>query len=91
MTAEKSCEQNRIVIDNRSSCEITGVSEVVSFDEYSIMLVSSFGDMEIEGEELKITSFSTEKGTLSVCGKISGLLYLDASDKKRPPKKRGSR
>ena len=91
MAADRTCEQNKITIDNRSICEITGVNEVISFDEYSIVLVTSFGDLEIEGEELKINGFSTEKQTLSVTGKIGGLLYLDASDKKRSSKKRSSR
>lgn len=91
MAADRTCEQNKITIDNRSICEITGVNEVISFDEYSIVLVTSFGDLEIEGEELKIKGFSTEKQTLSVTGKIGGLLYLDASDKKHSAKKRSSR
>ena len=91
MNPDKLLDSCRIVIDNRSTCEISGVLEVLNFDEYSILLVTSYGDMELEGEELKIISFSTEKGILSVSGKIRGTLYFDTSDKKRASIKRSIR
>jgi len=70
-------------IHSRSHVDITGVSEVISFDEGSVALITVCGEMTLEGQDLRIGTLDTEHGLVSVDGKISALYYLDGAAKKR--------
>lgn len=70
-------------IRSRTHVEITGVSEVLSFDEGSVVLITVGGEMTLEGQDLRIGTLDTEHGLVSVDGKISALYYLDGTVKKR--------
>lgn len=70
-------EKNDILIRSRKHIDITGVRDVVSFDERAVVMVTNGGDMTVEGEDLKIGVLDTEKGVVSVDGKISAVIYYD--------------
>ena len=70
-------EKNDILIRSRKHIDITGVRDVVSFDDRAVVMVTSGGDMTVEGEDLKIGTLDTEKGVVSVDGKISAVIYYD--------------
>lgn len=78
-------EKNDILIRSRKHIDITGVRDVVSFDDRTVMLVTSGGDLAVEGEDMKLGVLDTEKGVVSVDGKISAVVYLDNC----PPRKKG--
>ena len=63
---------------DRTRLEITGVENVESFTDVSVVLHSNAGDLSIEGENLHIDQFSTESGNLTVTGRIDGVLYYAA-------------
>lgn len=88
---EKSFESHSITINNRRSSELTGIDDVISFDDNSISVHSALGNLIIDGEDLKIEGFSGEKGTLFISGKIIGVYYLETHDKKHTSKKRGTK
>lgn len=71
--------ENRITLNNREHVEITGVEYVETFDEHEIILNSVLGGMAVEGDNLKIISFSIDSGKLYVCGKINGIFYFSQS------------
>lgn len=77
-------ERNDIVIRSRRHIDITGVRDVISFDDRSIVAVTRCGDMAVEGDALKIEVIDVEKEILSIDGKISAVIYYDSE----PPKKR---
>lgn len=70
---------------SRSKMELNGIDEVESFSDTSVVMKSRLGMVSVEGEGLKIRSFSTEKGELIIDGKIDGLYYFG----NEPAKKRG--
>ncbi len=72
-------EKNDILIRSRKHIDITGVKDVVSFDDRSVVMMTSGGDMTVEGEELKIGVLDTDKGIVSVDGKISAVIYYDSA------------
>ena len=74
---------HRIVVTGRSSVEITDVTEVVSFDEEEIVLVTGTGKLSVEGEGLRVTVLSVENGTVSAVGKINGIVYLNENRERR--------
>ena len=65
-----------IVLTDRCRLEINGVLEVDSFTDNSVIAESVFGDISVDGEELKIDSFSTDTGKLSISGKIDGFFFF---------------
>lgn len=70
-------------VRSRSHADITGVREVLSFDDSSVVLVTSCGEMTVEGHELRVGTLDTERGIVAVDGNISSVYYVDNSSKKR--------
>jgi len=75
-----------IRISDRSRLFISGVEDVTSFDENTIIIKSSFGTLAVDGSSLKVESLSTQTGELFIEGTIGGVVFLDESE---PSKKRG--
>lgn len=74
-----------VIIKGRKRMELTGASDVTSFDDREIVVqVSNFG-VTIEGEGLKIERFNSENGELILNGTITGIFYFnkDMSKKKK--------
>ena len=73
-----------IEIINRERLTMSGVSEVLSFDEDFVAVSTPLGKVEIEGGELKILNMSANSGDLLVAGRIDGVYYAaKPSAKKR--------
>lgn len=75
--------EGEILIRARAGVEITDVTGVISFDEEEIVLETGNGKLSVEGEGLRITVLSLEKGTVSAVGKINGVAYLCEREEKR--------
>ena len=82
----QNAEKSDITVGSRRHAEITGVVEVLSFDDGSVVMVTRQGELALEGEGLKIGTLDTERGIVSVDGKINAMIYYDDAD--RPEKKR---
>lgn len=72
---EKSKHEIRIL--SRKEASITGVCEVISFDEEGARLNTVEGELWVEGEEIKIGTLDTEGGVVSLSGRINGFYYSD--------------
>ena len=68
-----------VAIKGRKHIDITGVREVVSFDDISVVMVTEGGDMTVEGAELKIGVLDTERGVVAIDGKINAIFYDDGN------------
>ena len=68
-------EQHKLTLTQRSALTVTGVTEVVSFEDNAVMLRTAMGDLLVQGEELKLKTLSVEGGQVSVEGKISAMAY----------------
>lgn len=64
-----------ISMENRKKMSVSGVSEVLSFNERQVEMETTGGCLVISGEELSISRLSTEQGDVSVQGYISALQY----------------
>ena len=68
---------HKLTLNERNKLTLTGVTEVVSFDETAVVLRTILGDLEIQGQELKMKNLSIEGGQLEVSGQISGFYYTE--------------
>lgn len=72
---------HKIFLSERKSLELHGVSDVISFDDISVILHTSCGRMEIEGEALHISVLDLSSGEVKIEGKINGIFYYDEREK----------
>ena len=78
-------ESGRILcLKNRKQLEVTGVKEVISFDEGGAIILTEDGELCVEGSNIKISNLDTDNGRVSVMGMIDAMIYSpDKTDKKR--------
>ena len=69
---------HRIALDERERLSVTGVDEVLCFDEDRIVMRTVKGELTVAGEGLHIGKLSLDGGELHVDGRIDSLLYEDA-------------
>ena len=65
-----------IIIESRKKLNISGVKDVTSFDDESILLDTKLGKMTVKGENLHIENFNTETGDLMATGQIHAVVYM---------------
>lgn len=79
--SEKVNSVHSVIIGQRENINISGVSEVVGFDDETVLLRTVMGGLTIKGEGLHIGSFSTESGDIAIDGRIIALGYSDDAGK----------
>ena len=71
------CLAHQISLKSREMMEISGVTDVISFDEQSVVLSTICGNMEIDGTSLHVRVLSMEQGIVTLDGKIDSVTYYD--------------
>ena len=66
---------HKLQLNERTSLTMTGVAEVVSFDENTVVLQTSLGLLVIEGQQLQLKNLTLEGGQVAVEGSIRALSY----------------
>lgn len=67
----------KLTLQQREALTMTGVTEVVSFDDSAIVLKTHLGDLIVQGENLVLKNLSLDGGQVAVTGHISSLVYED--------------
>ena len=67
--------QHKITMQNRSQGSITGIQDVVSFDENQIVLDTDMGLLTIKGKDLHVSRLTLEKGEVDLAASIDSLVY----------------
>ena len=57
---------HKLTLNERKNLTMTGVSEVVSFDENTIQLRTGLGLLTVQGQELKLKTLSPDGGQVAV-------------------------
>ena len=66
---------HKLCLDERSKLTMSGVTEVVSFDESTVVLRTGLGTLVIHGRGLQLKDLSLGGGQVAVAGHISALIY----------------
>lgn len=85
MEERKEALQHRIVWTDRKRGNITGVTDVGSFDETTVILETDQGILTLKGKGLHIGKLSLEQGEVELDGVIESMVYTG-----RRPAKKGS-
>ena len=86
MDEKKPAAFHSLMLERQKGGTITGIREVISFDEKEILLHTEEGKLSIKGEGLHVTHLDLKSGQLSLEGKIDSLTYLG----RKKDKKEGS-
>ena len=74
---------HHIMMEERSSLTVSGVSDVERFDENEIVMSTSKGTLVVTGENLHIEKLSLDGGDLKVEGDIDALTYEESRRERR--------
>lgn len=77
MEEQKENIKHDISIKGRSECTLTGIYEVIQFNDRVLIVNTSMGRLEIGGMNLHVTGFDEKHGVLNLKGEINTLSYSD--------------
>lgn len=66
---------HKLTLNQREDLTLTGVTEVVSFDDSSVILKTHLGTLSVLGDNLVLKTLSVEGGQVAVSGHVSSLSY----------------
>ncbi len=66
-----------IILENRKKIFLSGIKDVVSYDDETLLLDSDNGRITVKGADIKISSFNAETGDLEACGTFHAAVYMN--------------
>lgn len=72
---DKILSAHTVYMENRKELKITGVLQVIAYDEYKVVLRTDFGKMTISGRNLEAGQMSTENRTMELSGEVNYIQY----------------
>lgn len=68
---------HKLTLNERQELTMTGVTEVVSFEDTAVVLKTSLGTLILQGSGLKLKTLSLDGGQVAVDGTISAMVYQE--------------
>ena len=66
---------HKLTLSERKHLTMSGVTEVVSFDDTAVVLQTNLGTLIVQGKELQLKTLSVEGGQVAVDGTVTSLHY----------------
>ena len=66
---------HKLTLNERRQLTVTGVTEVISFDETAVALRTELGTLTVQGQQLQLKTLSVEGGQVAVEGSIAAMVY----------------
>jgi len=68
---------HKMIINNRKSGTLTGIADVIAFDEAEVILETDMGMLSIKGEGLHVKRLDLEKGEVDLNGRMDSFFYSE--------------
>lgn len=81
MEEKKTAQSHKIILTNHQSDVVSGVLDVISFDEKLIVLSTQCGKLTIKGDRLHVNQLNLEKGDVDISGEVDTLVYSEDGKK----------
>ena len=81
METERAAGNHLLSVENRQRLNASGVLDVDSFDEKTIVILTNLGVLTVEGEDLHINRLNVENGDIAIEGTIDQFRYTDLKEK----------
>ncbi len=83
---ENISKMQNIILENRGRLNITGVLDVLNFDEEVVTLMTEMGLLVVKGSDLHLNNFSLDNTELGIEGTINSMQYSDKTIRKNKEK-----
>ena len=72
---EKEQHTHSLQLQQRQKLAVTGVTEVVSFDDTAVQMHTPLGRLTVLGQQLQLRALAPEGGNVTIRGQIDALSY----------------
>lgn len=69
-------------LENREMLTVTGVRDVMSFNEQEIHLATDVGELHVDGEGLHVVRLDLEDGQAVLAGRVEALEYSEPREER---------
>ena len=66
---------HKLTCNRREQLTVTGVEEIIGFDETTVVLRTDLGTLYIHGDGLQLKELSVDSGQTAVLGQINAMIY----------------
>lgn len=70
-------KKSSLFLENRKKLSLSGIIEVISFNDEIIMLNTNLGTLNIKGEGLRMNKLDVQNGDILITGTINSCIYLN--------------
>ena len=84
LTQNNNIIQN-VILESREKLTITGVLDVLSFDDQIVIVETQLGLLTVKGEDLRINKLSIDSSEIIIEGEIYNLGYSEGDLAKKSP------
>lgn len=74
---------HKLTLNERKCLTLSGVTEVVSFDDTLVVLSTTLGTLCVHGQQLQLKNLSLEGGQAAVDGTVTALIYTEPRQEKK--------
>ena len=71
-----------IILENRGKLSVSGVNDVLSFDDQVVIVDTELGLLTVKGENIRINKLSLDTAEVIIEGEISSLTYSQSKQEK---------
>jgi len=75
MAEQKMSLPHKLTLNERKTLTVTGVTEVVSFDETAVIAHTDLGTLVVQGKDLQLKTLLPEGEQVGIEGHISAVIY----------------
>lgn len=83
MDEKKIIKPHSLTWKGRKQGSITGVKDVLSFDEHSVILETEMGMLTIKGKDLHVDRLMLEQGEVELVGNVESMVYSGGNSLKK--------
>ena len=74
---KKSMGAHNLILEERGSLTVTGVEDIDSFDDQTVVIYTCLGELTVRGNQLHIERIDLQAGELELQGQVDALTYAD--------------
>lgn len=74
---KKSMGAHNLILEERGSLTVTGVEDIDSFDDQTVVIYTELGELTVRGNQLHIERIDLQAGELELHGQVDALAYSD--------------
>lgn len=76
-------KKGSLILDSRKKLTLSGVLEVISYDDEKIELNTDLGKLNVKGKNLKLNKLDVKNGDVIIIGSMCSIVYSNKNINKK--------